>query len=111
MTAYDSADLSVVIPIPAISIMVLTSMISILVICGMKLKNRISGDVGIKVSDPHTQVGKKQDRNEDIPVVHNKAYAMHNVSRCIQVHTHPNEAYSVCGGTIINDEPVYEQVQ
>ena len=108
MTAYDSADLSAVISIPVISMMVLTSMIFILVICGMKLKNRISGDVGRKVSDPHTQLGEKQDRNEDVPVVHNKAYAMQNVSRCIQVHTHPNEAYSVCGRA---DEPVYEQVQ
>ena len=106
--AYDSMELSTVITISVTSLMVLT-VISILVICGIKLRNKTSSD--IEASDPHTKVGKKHDRKEDVPVVHNNAYAMHNVSRCIQVYTHPNEAYSVCAETKINDEPVYEQVQ
>ena len=107
--AYDSMELSMMITISVISIMVLTTVIFIPVICGMKCRNRTPSD--IEASGPHKKVGKKQERNEDVPVVHNKAYAMHNVSRCIQVYTHPNEAYSVCGRTKINDEPVYEQVQ
>ena len=107
--AYDSMELSTMITISVISLMVLTTVISIFVICGMKLRNKTPSD--IEASGPHTKVRKKHDRNEDVPVVHNNAYAMHNVSRCIQVYTHPNEAYSVCAGTKINDEPVYEQVQ
>ena len=113
LTAHDSMDLSTQILIPVVSIMILTILIFILVICGKKLRKRTPADDNEtgKIGGPHTKMGKKLDRNEDVPVVHNKAYTMHNVSRCIQVYTHPNEAYSVCGGTIINDEPVYEQVQ
>ena len=45
---------------------------------------------------------------EDVPVAPNKAYAIHNVSRCIKIST--NEAYVVSNG-ITNDEPVYELVK
>ena len=63
-----------------------------------------------KASASHTNAGKQKDgiKKEDVPVAPNKAYAIHNVSRCIKVSA--NEAYAVSNG-VRNDEPVYELVK
>ena len=77
----------------------------------MKLRNRTPDDIESgKINAPHARVEKQNDgiKKEDVPVTPNKAYAIHNVSRCIKVST--NEAYGVCDG-IRNDEPVYEMVK
>ena len=77
----------------------------------MKLRTRTSDDIETrKASAPHARVEEQKDgiKKEDVPVAPNKAYAIHNVSRCIKVST--NEAYAVSDG-IRNDEPVYELVK
>ena len=77
----------------------------------MKLRKRTPDDIEARrASAPHTRVGKQNDdiNKEDVPVAPNKAYAIHNVSRCIKIST--NEAYAVSNG-IRNDEPVYELVK
>ena len=77
----------------------------------MKLRNKTSDDIETrKARVPHARVEKQEDgiKKEDVPVAPNKAYAIHNVSRCIKVST--NEAYAVSDG-IRNDEPVYELVK
>ena len=88
----------------------LTIVICIIIICAMKLRNKSPDDIEAKqVSASRTNSGKKNnDTNKDVPVALNKAYAIHNVSRCIKVST--NEAYVVSNG-ITNDEPVYELVK
>ena len=107
-------DSSTVISVSLISFLLLlslTTVISIIIICGMKLTNRtIPDDIKAgNISAPHTRVEKQKDRiKKDVPVAPNKAYAIHNVSRCIKVST--NEAYAVSDG-IRNDEPVYELVK
>ena len=106
---------STVIAISVISfllILSLTVVISIIIICAMKPRNRTSDDIESgKISAPHTKVIEKEKdgiKKDDVPVAPNKAYAIHNVSRCIKVST--NEAYAVCDG-IKSDEPVYERVK
>ena len=111
--AQDSADPSTVISTSVISfllILSLTAVISIIIICGMKLRNKTSDDIESgKISALHARVKKQKDdiNKKDVPVTSNMAYAIHNVSRCIKVST--NEAYAVNDG-IRNDEPVYELV-
>ena len=110
----DSADPSTVISTSVVSfllILSLTVVISIIIICRMKLKNRTPGDIEVgKIRAPHTRVEKQKDgiKKEDVPVTPNKAYAIHNVSRCIKVYT--NEAYAVSDRKR-NDEPVYVMVK
>ena len=110
----DSADPSTVISTLVISfilILSLTVAIFIIIICGMKLRNRTSDDIEArKASAPRARVEEQKDdiKKEDVPVASSKAYAIHNVSRCIKVST--NEAYGVSDG-IRNDEPVYELVK
>ena len=92
-------------------ILSVTVVISIIIICGMKLRNRTPDDIEARrASAPHTRAEKQNDdiNKEDVPVAQNKAYAIHNVSRCIKIST--NEAYAVSNG-ITNDEPVYELVK
>ena len=77
----------------------------------MKLRNKTSDDIESgKIRVLHARVEKLKDgiKKKDVPVAPNKAYAIHNVSRCIKVST--NEAYAVNDG-IRNDEPVYELVK
>ena len=107
-------DSSTVISVSVISFLLLlslTTVISIIIICGMKLRTRTPDDIKAgKISAPHTRVIEKEKngiKKDDVPVAPNKAYAIHNVSRCIKVST--NEAYAVSDG-IRNDEPVYELV-
>ena len=65
--------------------------------------------LSLEKSVPHARVEKQKDGiKKDVPVTPNKAYAIHNVSRCTKVST--NEAYAVSDG-IKNDEPVYELVK
>ena len=110
----DSADPSTVISASVISfllILSLTIVISIIIICRLKLRTRTSDDIEAgKIHAPHARVEKQKDdiKKEDVPVTPNKAYAIHNASRCIKVST--NEAYAVSDG-IRNDEPVYELVK
>ena len=91
-------------------ILTLTIVVSIIIICRLKLRNRKPVDIeSRKASAPHRNAGKQNDDiKKDVPVTPNKAYAIHNVSRCIKVST--NEAYAVSDG-IRNDEPVYELVK
>ena len=109
-----TVDSSTVISVSVVSfllILSLTTVISILTICGMKLRNRTPDDIESgKISAHNAKVEKQKDgiKKEDVPVTPNKAYAIHNVSRCIKVST--NEAYGVSDG-IRNDEPVYELVK
>ena len=86
-------------------ILSLTAVITIIIICRIKLRTRTSDATEIR--GPHARVEKQEDniKKEDVPVASNKAYAIHNVSRCIKVST--NEAYAVSR----NDEPVYELVK
>ena len=114
-TMQDSADPSPVISISVISfllILSLTVVISIIIIvCGVKLRNRTPSDIEArKTSAHHMRVEKQKDgsKKQDVPVAPNKAYAVHNVSRCIKVST--NEAYAV-NDRIRDDEIVYEQVK
>ena len=109
----DSRNLSTVfftsvILFPLISSLIIV--ISVIIICQMKLKNRRPDDIEArKASVSHTNAGKQiDDTNKNVPVALNKAYANHNVSRCIQVSS--NEAYEVSKGKR-NDEPVYELVK
>ena len=76
----------------------------------MKPRNKTLNIAARKASAPHARVEKEKDdiKKDDVPVAPNKAYAIHNVSRCIKVST--NEAYAVSDG-IRNDEPVYELVK
>ena len=112
----DSADTSTVISTSVISfllILSLSTVISIIIICRMKLRNRIPTPDDIesgKINVLHARVEKQKDgiKKEDVPVTPNKAYAIHNVSRCIKVSS--NEAYAVSDGKR-NDEPVYELVK
>ena len=114
-SVQDSADPSTVISTSVISfllILSLTAVISIIIICGMKLRNKTSDDIESgKISAPRARVEKQRKdgiKKEDVPVTPNKAYAIHNVSRCIKVS--PNEAYGM-SDRITNDEPVYELVK
>ena len=113
-SVQDSTDTSTVISTSVISfllILSLTTVISIIIICRMKLRTRTSDDIEAgKIRAPHARMEKQKDniKKEDVPVTPNKAYAIHNVSRCIKVST--NEAYAVSDG-IRNDEPVYELVK
>ena len=113
-SVQDSTDIFTVISTSVISflfILSLTAVIGIIIICGIKLRNKTSDDIESgKISVPHARVEKQKDgiKKEDVPVAPNKAYAIHNVSRCIKVST--NEAYAVSDG-IRNDEPVYELVK
>ena len=110
----DSADTSKVISTSVISfllILSLTIVISIIIICGMKVRTRNFADIEAgKISAPRARSEKQKDdiKKHDIPVSPNKAYAIHNVSRCIKVSR--NEAYAVSNG-MRNDEPVYELVK
>ena len=110
----DSTDISTVISTSVISfllILSITAVISIIIICRMKLRNKTSDDIESgKISALHARVEKQKDdiNKKDVPVTSNKAYAIHNVSRCIKVST--NEVYAVSDG-IRNDEPVYELVK
>ena len=88
-------------------ILSLTTVIGIIIFCGMKLRKRTPDDIESgKISAPHAKVEKQKDNiKNDVPVTPNKAYVIHNVSRCIQVST--NEAYAVSNSI----EPVYELVK
>ena len=102
----DSADPSTVISTSVISFLLILSLTTVISICGMKLRNRTLDDIepGI-INALHVRVEKQKYgiKKEDVPVACNKAYAIHNVSRCIKVST--NEAYAV------SNEPVYELVK
>ena len=114
-TLQDSMD-----PSPAISVSVISSLLIlsftvvifiIIIFCGVKLRNRTPCDIEArKTRAHHTRVEKQKDgsKKQDVPVAPNKAYAIHNVSRCIQVST--NEAYAVSDWKK-DDEPVYELVK
>ena len=111
----DSTDTSILISTSVISsllILSLTIVINIIIISGMKLRNKTSDDIESgKINAPHARVVEEQKdgiKKEDVPVAPNKAYAIHNVSRCIKVST--NEANAVSDGKS-NDEPVYELVK
>ena len=108
----ESTDISTLIYTSAISFLLILSLTIVIIICGMKPRNRTSDDIESgKISAPHTKVIEKEKdgiKKDDVPVAPNKAYAIHNVSRCIKVSR--NEAYSVRDG-IRNDEPVYELVK
>ena len=53
---------------------------------------------------------RRKDSAEGLEViVTNKAYGVHNVSRCVKVPVLPNEAYALCEGGG-REEPVYELV-
>ena len=114
MAVQDSKNLSTVICTSVISFLIilcLTNVISIIIICRMKLRTRTPDHIieAGKISAPHARVKKQEDGvKNDVPVTPNKAYAIHNVSRCIQLST--NKAYGVSDG-IRNDEPVYEMVK
>ena len=114
IAVQDSKNLSTVISISVISFLIilsLTAVISIIIICGMKIRTRIPDHIieAGKISAPCARVKKQEDGiKNDVPVAPNKAYAIHNVSRCIQVST--NEAYGVSDG-IRNEEPVYEMAK
>ena len=106
----DSKNLSTVISTSVVSfllILSLTAIICIIFFCRMKLRKRTPVDIESgKISAPHARVEKKKDNiKNDVPVTPNKAYVIHNVSRCIQVST--NEAYAVSNRI----EPVYELVK
>ena len=110
----DSKNLSTAISTSVISFLIilsLTTVISMIIICRMKLRTRTPDhiiEVG-KISAHHARVKKQEDNvKNDVPVTPNKAYAIHNVSRCIQVST--NKAYGVSDGKRYN-EPVYEMVK
>ena len=114
-TIQDSMDPSPVISVSVISFLLILSVtvvISIIIIvCGVKLRNRTPSDVEArKTRAHHERVEKQKDgsKKQDVPVAPNKAYAIHNVSRCIKVST--NEAYAVSDG-IGDDEIVYELVK
>ena len=109
----DLADPSTVISTSVISFLLILSLtvISIIIIWRMKLRNKTCDDIESgKICALHARVEKLKDgiKKEDVPVAPNKAYAIHNVSRCIKVST--NEAFAVSDG-IRNDEPVYELVK
>ena len=54
---------------------------------------------------------RRKDGAEGLEViVTNKAYGVHNVSRCVNVSVLPNEAYAVYEGEG-REEPVYELVK
>ena len=92
-------------------ILSLTIAVSTIIICRIKLRNKRPVDIDSRrASALHRNAGKQNNdiKKEDVPVAPNKAYAIHNVSRCIKVST--NEAYAVSDG-IRNDEPVYELVK
>ena len=114
MAVQDSKILFTVISTSVISFLIilsLTAVISIIIICRMKIRTRTPDHIikAGKISAPHARVKKQEDGvKKDVPVTPNKAYAIHNVSRCIQVST--NKAYGVSVG-IRNDEPVYEMVK
>ena len=92
-----------------LTILSLTTVISIIIICGKKLRNRTPDHIEAgKTSAHRARVKQKDGIKNDVPVTPNKAYAIHNVSRCIQVST--NEAYGV-SVEIRNDEPVYEMMK
>ena len=106
----DSKNLFTVITTSVVSfllILSLTAVIGIIILCRMKLRKRIPDDiVSGKISAPHARVEKQEDSiKNDVPVTPNKAYVIHNVSKCIQVST--NEAYAVSNRI----EPVYELVK
>ena len=109
----DSKNLSTVISTSVISFLIilsLTAVISIIIFCRMKLRTRTPDQIKAgKISAPRARVKKQEDDvKKDVPVTPNKAYAIHNVSRCIQVSS--NEAYGV-SDVKRNDEPVYEMVK
>ena len=109
----DSKNLSAVISTSVISFLIilsLTAVISIIIFCRRKLRTRTPDHIieTGKISAPCAREKKQEDGiKKDVPVAPNKAYAIHNVSRCIQVST--NEAYGVSG--IRNEEQVYEMVK
>ena len=110
----ESKILSTVISTSVISLLIilsLTAVISIIIICERKLRTRTPDHIikAGKKSAHRAKVKKQEDGvKSDVPVTPNKAYAIHNVSRCIQVST--NEAYGVSDG-IRNEEQVYEVVK
>ena len=112
--AQDSKNLSTVISTSVISFLIilsLTTVISIIIICLMKLRTRTPDHVleAGKISAPRARLKKQEDDvKKDVPVTPNKAYAIHNVSRCIQVST--NEAYGV-SDVKRNDGPVNDIVK
>ena len=123
--SHDSRENSTVIFTLVISfllILTLTIVISILTCCRMKLRNRTPDDTkAIKICAPNTKSKKQTDTiktnvlvadtiKTNVLVAPNQAYAIHNVSRCVNISTYANEAYAVCNG-ISNDEPVYEVVK
>ena len=113
MAVQDSKILSTVVSTSVISFLIilsLTTVISIIIICHMKLRTRTPDNIEVgKISAHRARVKKQEDGiKNDVPVTPNKAYAIHNVSRCIEVST--NEAYGV-SDVKRNDEPVYEMVK
>ena len=98
-----------VISISVISFLIILSLTAVIIICGIKLRNRTPYHIEAgKICAPCARVKQEDGIKNDVPVTPNRAYAIHNVSRCIQVST--NEAYGVSVG-IRNDEPVYEMVK
>ena len=103
----DSKNLPTVISTSVVSfllILSLTAVIGIIIFCRIKLRKRTPVDTESgKIS---ARVEKQKDNiKNDVPVTPNKAYVIHNVSRCI--HVSPNEAYAVSNRI----EPVYELVK
>ena len=66
---------------------------------------------GLKKVYPVSNLNRTKDGAEGLEViVTNKAYCVHNVSRCVKVPVLPNEAYAVGEGGG-REEPVYELVK
>ena len=69
---------------------ILNLVISITFICQVKLRTRTSENIkGTKICAPRTKLEKQQQKDDiekdNVPVAPNKTYAIHNVSRGIQV--------------------------
>ena len=87
-----------------ISFLLILSLITVsftLVICRMKFREKTA-----EVRNRSTSVWNKEGNvmKTDVPVVPNQAYALHNISRCVEVQNEVHTASPKAG----NGEPVYE---
>ena len=101
------AELSTVISALLISFLLILSLITVsftIVICRMKFREK-TGEARNRSTSVQNKKGNVM--KTDVPVVLNQAYALHNISRCVEVQNEVNTVSHKAG----NEEPVYELVK